>query len=286
MFTKDLRGFFRAPLLAFLAGKVLTKTHILYTLQADCIGYEKAMKSRSVFSTSGLNIHLMKEFRAMNTTYITTSSANLADERIDFLGKTYGMLALCIAAGSAGAYFSMGASFPQEHPWIMLGIMIGGIFGVQAVRHISGLNFAALLGFGAITGLAISPLVGFVAAKSEMLVAQAFLTTAASFVGLTAYVFISRKDFSFLKGFIWTGLIAMIVLGLSNYFFFESGTLQLAISGMSVLLFSAFILYDTSTILRDYPSNEYIAAALTLYLDVFLLFQNLLYLFGVLGGDD
>jgi len=213
-----------------------------------------------------------------------TSSTNLADERIDFLGKTYGMLALCIAAGSAGAYFSMGMAFPQEHPWMMLGLMIAGIFGVQMVRHISGLNFVALLAFGTITGLAISPLVGYVAAQSEMLVTQAFLTTAAAFVGLTAYVFISRKDFSFLKGFVWTGLIAMIVLGISNYFFFESSTLQLAISGMSVLLFSAFILYDTSSILREYPSNEYIAAALTLYLDVFLLFQNLLTLFSAL--DD
>jgi len=214
------------------------------------------------------------------------SPTNVADDRIAFLGKTYGMLAMCIGAGSLGAYFSMGSAFPHEHPFIMLGIMIAGIFGVQAVRHMQGINLAALLAFGAITGLAISPLIGFVAAKSGMLVAQAFMTTAVSFVALTGYVFYSRKDFSFMKGFLWTGLIAMIVLSLSNYFFFESGTLQLAMSGMGVLLFSAFILYDTSNILRDYPNEEYIAAALTLYLDVFLLFENLLYLFGVLGGDD
>ena len=162
----------------------------------------------------------------MSDTFISpqsvSSSTQLADERIGFLGKTYGMLALCIGAGSVGAYFSMGAAFPHEHPFIMLFLMIGGIFGVQAVRHMQGINFAALLGFGALTGLAISPLVGFVADKSGVLVAQAFMTTAVSFVALTGYVFYSRKDFSFLKGFIWTGLIAMIVLGLSNYFFFES----------------------------------------------------------------
>jgi len=75
------------------------------------------------------------------------------------------------------------------------------------------------------------------------------------------------------------------VLGLSNYFFFESPLLALGISGMGVLLFSAFILYDTSNILRDYPNNEYIAAAMTLYLDVFLLFQHVLALFGMLGDD-
>ena len=218
----------------------------------------------------------------MNSATMTTQ---LADDRISFLGRTYGMLALCIAAGSIGAYMSMGFAFPQEHPFMVLFIMIGGIFLVQGVRHIPGVNFAALLAFGGITGMAISPLVGMVAAKSPMLVTQAFMTTAVAFVALTAYTFISRRDFSFLKGFVWVGLISMIVLGLSNYFFFESPLLSLAMSGMGVLLFSAFILYDTSNILRDYPNNEYIAAALTLYLDVFLLFQHVLAMFGMLGDE-
>ena len=219
----------------------------------------------------------------MNIQNIQTNQ--LADDRIGFLGKTYGMLALCIAAGSIGAWLSMGLAFPYEHPFMMLFIMIGGIFAVQAARHVPGLNFAMLLGFGGITGMAIAPLVGIVAAKSPILVTQAFMTTAVAFTALTAYTFISRRDFSFLKGFVWTGLIAMIVLGLSNYFFFESPMLALTLSGIGVLLFSAFILYDTSSILRDYPNNEYIAAALTLYLDVFLLFQHVLSLFGMLGDD-
>jgi FtsH-binding integral membrane protein len=214
-----------------------------------------------------------------------TASISRTDDRIAFLAKTYGMLALCIAAGSIGGYLSIGMAFPYEHPWMMLFAMIGGIFAVQMVRHTPVINLVALIAFGALTGMAISPLVGFVAAKSGMLVTQAYLTTAISFAGLTAYTFISRRDFSFLKGFIWTGLIAMIVLGLSNYFFFESGTMALALSGMGVLLFSAFILYDTSSILRDYPDNEFVAAALTLYLDVFLLFEHVLHLFGVLGDE-
>ena len=219
--------------------------------------------------------------QSMTTTVLQT------DERISFLGKTYGMLALCIAAGSIGAYLSMGMAFPHEHPFMMLFIMMGGIFVVQGVRHQPVINQLALLGFGGLTGMAIAPLVGVVASTSgSMAVVQAFVTTAVTFVALTGYVFYSRKDFSFLKGFVWTGMIAMIVLGLSNYFFFESGILSLAMSGMGVLLFSAFILYDTSAILRDYPNDEYIAAALTLYLDVFLLFQNLLAMFGLMGGDD
>jgi len=214
-----------------------------------------------------------------------TMSTQLADDRISFLGKTYGMLALCIAAGSIGAFMSMGLAFPQEHPFMVLFMMIGGIFLVQGVRHKPGINLIALIAFGALTGMAISPLVGMVAAKSGTLVTQAFMTTAVAFVSLTAYTFISRRDFSFLKGFVWVGLVSIIVLGLSNYFFFESPLLALGISGMGVLLFSAFILYDTSSILRDYPNEEYIAAALTLYLDVFLLFEHVLAMFGMLGDD-
>lgn len=219
----------------------------------------------------------------MNPATMTTTQ--LADDRITFLGKTYGMLALCIAAGSIGAFMSMGLAFPQEHPFMVLLLMMGGIFLVQAVRHQPGINFIALLAFGALTGMAVAPLVGMVAAKSATLVTQAFMTTAVAFVALTAYTFISRRNFSFLKGFVWVGLISMIVLGLSNYFFFQSPLLALGMSGMGVLLFSAFILYDTSTILRDYPNDEYIAAALTLYLDVFLLFEHILSLFGILGDD-
>jgi len=220
----------------------------------------------------------------MHTSSYTADTHQL-DARIGFLGKTYGMLALCVAAGTLGAYFSLQLTFPREHPWLMLFMMMGGILLVQSVRHVRGVNMLALLGFGALTGMAIAPLVSLVAARSEMLVVQAFLSASAVFVGLSAYALFSRRDFSFLKGFVWTGLIAVIVLGLSNYFFFASGLLALTTAGISVLLFAAFILYDSATVLREYPNDEYIAAALTLYLDVFLLFENLLALFGMLGDE-
>lgn len=218
-------------------------------------------------------------------TPVLTTSASQVDERINFLAKTYGMLALCIGAGSIGAWASMGIAFPYEHPWMMLFAMIGGIFLVQAVRHIPVVNFAALLGFGALTGMAIAPLVAYASGKSDTVVTQAFMTTAITFVSLSAYVVISRKDFSFMRSFLITGLIALIVLMLLNYFLFESGVFSLALSAAAVLLFCGFILYDTSEILRTYPNNEYIAAALTLYIDVFMLFQHLLHLLTSLGDD-
>ncbi len=62
------------------------------------------------------------------------------DERIRFIGKTYGMLALCVGTASAGAWFAAGLAFPREHPWIMLALMIGGILAVQALRHVPVIN--------------------------------------------------------------------------------------------------------------------------------------------------
>jgi len=218
----------------------------------------------------------------MSSTFAPSAAV---DSRVAFIGRTYGMLALCIASGSVGAFLSMGLPFPAQHPFIMLFIMMGGIFAVQALRHTPVVNGIALVGFGAISGMAIAPLVGMVAAKSGMLVTQAFFTAAITFVALTAYCFVSRRDFSFMRGFVLIGLVTVIVLGLSNLYF-QSAVFSLAIAGMGVLLFSAFILYDTSQVLQNYPDNEHIAAALTLYLDVFLLFQNLLVLFGMLDGDD
>ncbi|RME35480.1 MAG: Bax inhibitor-1/YccA family protein [Gammaproteobacteria bacterium] len=221
----------------------------------------------------------------MNQPTISSPPSSAVDARIAFIGRTYGMLALCVASGSAGAWLAQGLAFPLQHPFLMLLIMIGGIFAVQAVRHTPGVNLIALLAFGAITGLSIAPLVGMVAARSGMLVVQAFLTAAVAFVALSGYCFASRRDFSFMRGFVIVGLIAVLVLGISNLFF-QSPAFALAIAGMSVVLFSAFILYDTAQVLHHYPNEEYIAAALTLYLDLFLLFENLLLLFGGLGSDD
>jgi len=65
----------------------------------------------------------------------TIASSSAVNSRVAFIGRTYGMLALCIAAGSVGAYLSMGLAFPAQHPFMMLFIMIGGIFAVQALRH-------------------------------------------------------------------------------------------------------------------------------------------------------
>jgi FtsH-binding integral membrane protein len=96
------------------------------------------------------------------------------------------------------------------------------------------------------------------------------------FGGLTAYVFATKKDFSFMRGMLTTGLIVVFLAVVLNLFLVGSSALSFGISCAALLLFSGFVLYDTSNIIRRYPTNEYVAGALSLYLDAFNIFLALL----------
>ncbi|HKC63054.1 MAG TPA: Bax inhibitor-1 family protein, partial [Pyrinomonadaceae bacterium] len=90
------------------------------------------------------------------------------------------------------------------------------------------------------------------------------------------YVFISKRDFSFLRGMVMTGLTVVVIFALLNFFIIDSSALRFGIASAALLLFSGFVLYDTSNIIRRYPTNEYVAGALSLYLDAFNIFLALL----------
>ena len=102
------------------------------------------------------------------------------------------------------------------------------------------------------------------------------MLTVGIFGGLTAYVFVSKKDFSFMRGMVTTGLIVVFLAAALNLFIVGSSAFAFAVSCAALLLFSGFVLYDTSNIIRRYPTNEYVAGALDLYLDAFNIFLALL----------
>ena len=158
----------------------------------------------------------------------------------------------------------------------MLIAMIGGVMGAQAVRHVRGLNLLALFGFTTFTGVVISPLIAVISQINPGSILAAGLLTVGIFGGLTAYVFVSKKDFSFMRGMVMTGLIVVCLAVVLNLFIVGSSALSFGISCAALLLFSGFVLYDTSNIIRRYPTNEYVAGALDLYLDAFNIFLALL----------
>lgn len=203
-------------------------------------------------------------------------------ERMGFIRKVYALFfaATLFAIGGVllGISFRPLLQFAYEHPLIMFFVMIGGVMGAQAVRHVPGVNLAALFGFTTLTGVVISPLIAVILQINPGSILAAGVLTVGIFGGLTAYVFVSKKDFSFMRGMLMTGLIVVILAGVVNIFLGASA-LGFAVAAATLLLFSGFVLYDTSNIIRRYPVNEYVAGALSLYLDAFNIFLALLRIF-------
>lgn len=207
----------------------------------------------------------------------TAADSPLA-ERMSFIRKVYGLFFLGIMTSIGGVALSLATGmyiFVIRNFWISFFILIGAVFAVSAVRLVKGVNILALLAFTTLEGILVSPFILYVLGKNPTSLLTAGGLTTLAFGGLTAYVFITRKDFSFLGGFLWTGFFVLFgacLLGI----LLGSSVISLAVSSVAIFLFSGFILYDTSNIIHRLPTNEYVAGALDLFLDFFNIFMSLL----------
>jgi FtsH-binding integral membrane protein len=171
---------------------------------------------------------------------------------------------------------------------------IGLAFVVHKVRHVPTWNVIAFAAYALFTGFVISSIVYvamvFGAAKTGNAGTYVFMAlggTVLVFGTLTVYAMTTKRDFSFMGGMLMVLLVVLIVGGVVNMFVASTG-FGIALAGLGVMLFSAFILYDTQKILRTYPNHEHVAAAMTLFLDFVLLFVELLRLILLIAslGDD
>ncbi|MCP4598873.1 Bax inhibitor-1/YccA family protein [Neptuniibacter sp.] len=144
--------------------------------------------------------------------------------------------------------------------------------------------FTGLMGFG--LGAVINRYLGL--ANGGEIVTTAFAMTALTFFGLSAYVLTSKKDFSFMGGFLSAGmivaLVAMVALFVLPLFGIHMPALHLAFSGLIVLLMCGMILYDTSNIVNGVYTN-YIMATVSLYLNIYNLFIHLMSILGFMSDD-
>ena len=208
------------------------------------------------------------------------SAANAGvEERMAFLRKVYGLLFLSLIVATAGGFIGQGLNPALMFPLFIVEIAL--IFFAMAVRRKAGWNLVALFAFAAVSGLTLGP-VSLV--YNAGVIQEALVLTVVIFGGLTLYVMFSGRDFSFLGGFLIAGLIVVIAGSLLNIFLFQSPMAEFMIAGGGVILFSGFILYDTSNILRNYDVQDYTSATLALYLDILNLFLFLLRLIG--GSRD
>ena len=199
--------------------------------------------------------------------------------------NTYLLLSMTLAFSAVVAATSVALKLP--HPGIILTLIgfFGLLFAVHKLKD-SGwgiLSVFALTGFmGYTLGPVISRYLGL--PNGSEIVMQAMGGTAAIFIGLSAYAVTTKKDFSFMGGFLMVGILLAFLAGLAAIFF-EIPALSLTVSAAFVLLMSGLILYETSNIIHGGETN-YVLATVTLFVSIFNLFTSLLQLLGFMNGDD
>ncbi|MDV5387712.1 Bax inhibitor-1/YccA family protein [Pseudomonas juntendi] len=201
------------------------------------------------------------------------------------LRNTYSLLALTLAFSGVMAFVAQQMRVGYPNVFVVLIGFYGLFFLTNKLRDSAwGLvSTFALTGFmGFILGPILNRYLGM--AGGAEVVSSAFAMTALVFGGLSAYVLITRKDMSFLSGFITAGFFVLLGAVVASFFFQISG-LQLAISAGFVLFSSVCILFQTSAIIHGGERN-YIMATISLYVSIYNLFVTLLQLFGIMGRDD
>ena len=201
------------------------------------------------------------------------------------LRNTYSLLALTLAFSGVMAFVAQQMRVGYPNVFVVLIGFYGLFFLTNKLRDSAwGLvSTFALTGFmGFILGPILNRYLGM--AGGAEVVSSAFAMTALVFGGLSAYVLITRKDMSFLSGFITAGFFVLLGAVVAGFFFQISG-LQLAISAGFVLFSSVCILFQTSAIIHGGEWN-YIMPTISLYVSIYNLFVSLLQLFGIMGRDD
>jgi modulator of FtsH protease len=215
----------------------------------------------------------------------------VAAEPNQVLRNTYWLLALAMLPTIAGAYTGMSINFaafykasPIMAPLLMFGAMIGSLFVVAALRN-SGWGVAAVFGFTFISGMMLAPMLQLAAGlrNGGQLVALAAAMTAAVFFVMATIATVSKRDFSFLGKFLFIGLVLLVIASIANLFF-QVPALSVTLSAIAVLIFSGYLLYDVSDIVRGGETN-YIMATIRLFLDILNLFVNLLNLLMIFSGQ-
>jgi modulator of FtsH protease len=201
------------------------------------------------------------------------------------LKNTYLLLGMTLAFSAVTAGISMAIGLPQGAALILTLVGFGLLFVVHKMADTSK-GLLAIFAFTGVMGASIGPMLNYYLSMpgGPALVMQALGGTALVFFSLSAYALTTRKDFSYMGGFLMVGLLVAVVAMIANIFL-AIPALSLTISAAVVMIMSGMILWDTSRIINGGETN-YIRATVALYLDIYNLFIHLLHLLTALGGDD
>ena len=201
------------------------------------------------------------------------------------LRNTYALLSMTLIFSAVTATMAISSNAAPMNWIIQLVVLFGTLFALHKFKN-SVWSIPLVFFFTGFLGYTAGPIVNFYLgmANGGDIVTTALAMTGITFLGLSAYAISSRKDFSFMGGFLMIGLILVVIASVANIFF-AIPALSLAISAVGVLVFSGFILYDTSRMVNGGETN-YVMMTVSLYLNIYNLFLMLLHLTGAFSGDD
>ncbi len=203
----------------------------------------------------------------------------------DVIRRAYSLLTGTLAVSAVAAWAGMHMAFPYQHPFILMILAFGALFAVMATgARRSPMAVPLVFVFTGLMGLSLGPMIAVTLqlANGPQIVAEAIVGTAAIFGALSLYAWQTKRDFSFLGGFLMVGLIVVILAGIAN-FFLHMPALQLTISAAALLIFSGYVLVDTSRMIRSGENNA-VLITVSLYLDILNIFVALLELLSALQG--
>ncbi|MCI0400856.1 MAG: Bax inhibitor-1/YccA family protein [Gammaproteobacteria bacterium] len=200
--------------------------------------------------------------------------------------NTYLLLSMTLLFSAVTASLSMAFSLP--YPGVLLTLVgyFGLLFLTTKFRN-SGWGLVFIFALTGFMGLTLGPMISAYItyfSNGSQLVIMALGGTGVIVLSLSAYALTTRKDFSFMGGFLMVGVLVAFLAGLGAVFFSLPG-LALAVSSMFVVLMAGLILYQTSAIIHGGETN-YVMATITLYVAIYNLFTSLLHLLGAFSGDD
>jgi modulator of FtsH protease len=213
----------------------------------------------------------------------------LASDSNRVLRNTYWLLALSMVPTVLGAWIGVATGIMSTlSPGISAIIFFAGAFGLMfAIEKTkdSAAGVAVLLAFTFFMGLMLARLLSFVLGfrNGSSLIMMAFGGTAGVFFAMATLATVIKRDLSSMGKFLFIGAVVLMLAGIANIFL-QSSALFLTVAVLAIVIFSAFMLYDVKRVI-DGGETNYISATLAIYLDIYNVFQSLLSILGIFGGE-
>jgi FtsH-binding integral membrane protein len=217
-------------------------------------------------------------YRPMSGVVVRTGS-----ERATLVRRTYLLVLASVMVTMGGVSFAMSQPvvwlWVARHPILTMLAMFAPLIAALKLRDVFPANIGLVFLFAFVEGIAISPLIVYYARTQPGLIGQAALLTTSTFGVLTLYAWFSKRDFSAWGGFFIVGVWVLIATSLLNLFF-QNATASLWIAGATVFVFGGLLVFDTWRLRNVFGPNDYVQAAVAIYLDLLNMFLAILSLLG------